>query len=504
MRHGDTVYHRRRERHLPRMAEAFLAKRSRQSQRRRARHSGRLLFAADGLWSHFYVFCWSDTAHGGAVCGADPSAWSGAGGTSFSSPIMAGIQALINQKAGGPQGNPAAVYYQLAAGEYGSSGSSSCNSDNGNAVASNCIFYDVTSGDMDVDCAGPNCYLADGSVGVLSTSNSSFAPAYGTHVGWDFATGIGTVNAANLVNNWPSSAPQPGFTLSISSGTLTFPQGAFGLTTLTINPVNGFSGNVNLTASGLPGGVSALFGTNPASTTSLLTLSASGTAATGTFTVTVTGSSGTLSSKATITLTVNPAGDYALSASPSSLNIAQGAKGTSAISINPLNGFNGTVSLSASGLPIGVTAAFNPGSTTSASTLTLTAGSAAALGTFTITVTGASGALSHSTTVSLTVVPPPNFALTASPNSLSLARGGKITSSIMVTSQNGFTGSVNLSASGLPRGVTASFNPGSATSTSTLTLSAKNNAATGTFSIRINGISGSLTRTATISLNVHR
>jgi subtilase family serine protease len=52
------------------------------------------LFAADGLWSHFYVFCWSDTANGGAACGTDPSAWSGAGGTSFASPIMAGIQAL--------------------------------------------------------------------------------------------------------------------------------------------------------------------------------------------------------------------------------------------------------------------------------------------------------------------------------------------------------------------------------------------------------------------------
>src|SRR5216684_2741173 len=81
------------------------------------------LFAADGLWSHFYVFCWSDAANGGAACGSDPSAWSGAGGTSFASPIMAGIQALINQKAGGPQGNPAPIYYQLASAEYGSSGS---------------------------------------------------------------------------------------------------------------------------------------------------------------------------------------------------------------------------------------------------------------------------------------------------------------------------------------------------------------------------------------------
>src|SRR4029077_10708819 len=180
------------------------------------------------------------------------------------------------------------------------------------------------------------------------------------------------------------------------------------------------------------------------------------------------------------------------------------AKGTSVISVNPLNGFNGSVSLSASGLPSGVTAAFNPGSTTSASTLTLTASSAAPLLTSTITVTGASGALSHSTTVSLTVVPAPNFALAASPNSLSLARGGKITSTIMVTSLNGFTGSVAWSPSGLPRGVTASFNPGSTTNTSTLTLSARNNAATGTFSIRLNGVSGSLSHTVAISLNVHR
>jgi len=182
------------------------------------------LFAADGLWSHYYVFCWSDTAKGGAACGSDPSAWSGAGGTSFASPIMAGIQALINQKAGGPQGNPAPVYYQLAAAEYGSSGSSSCNSSSGNAVSGTCIFYDVTFGDMDVDCVGPNCYLADGSVGVLSTSNTSFAPAYGTNVGWDFATGIGTVNVANLVSNWPTPSKQPVLSLT-KTHTGSFTQG---------------------------------------------------------------------------------------------------------------------------------------------------------------------------------------------------------------------------------------------------------------------------------------
>ena len=106
------------------------------------------LFAADGLWSHYYVFCWSDTANGGAACTGDPSGWSGVGGTSFASPIMAGIQALVNQRVGDRQGNPNPVYYQLAASEYGSSGNSSCNSTIGTGVASTCIFYDVTQGDI--------------------------------------------------------------------------------------------------------------------------------------------------------------------------------------------------------------------------------------------------------------------------------------------------------------------------------------------------------------------
>ncbi len=71
---------------------------------------------------------------------------------------MAGIQALINQKAGEPQGNPNPIYYSLAASQYGNSGDSSCNSSLGNAVGSSCIFYDVTLGDMDVPCTGSyNC-----------------------------------------------------------------------------------------------------------------------------------------------------------------------------------------------------------------------------------------------------------------------------------------------------------------------------------------------------------
>jgi hypothetical protein len=156
------------------------------------------LFAANGVWGHAYVYCNSDPS-GGTPCSGAPQNWSLGGGTSFASPIMAAIQSLINQATGERWGNPDPVYYSLAASEYGSGGNSDCNSTLGNRVASTCIFYDVTLGDMDVPCKGSvNCYLPSGTYGVLSTSNSAYQPAYGTHVGWDFATGIGTINAYNL------------------------------------------------------------------------------------------------------------------------------------------------------------------------------------------------------------------------------------------------------------------------------------------------------------------
>jgi hypothetical protein len=312
------------------------------------------LFAADGLWGHFYVFCWSDTANGGAACGSDPSAWSGAGGTSFASPIMAGIQALINQKVGGPQGNPNPVYYQLAAAEYGSSGSSLCNSTTG--AASSCIFYDVTQGDMDVDCVGnASCFLADGAVGVLSPSNTAFGPAYGTTTGWDFATGIGSVNAANLVNNWPASAPN--FSLSASPSSLTITQGTSGASTISVTPQNGFNGSVSLSASGLPNGVTASFGTNPVIATSTLTLTASNTAITGTVNVTITGMSGSLTNPASISLTVKSASNFTPTASvaPTNIPFRNHREGTTSAGTDVTLSNTGTATLNVNSIALGGT-----------------------------------------------------------------------------------------------------------------------------------------------------
>jgi subtilase family serine protease len=163
------------------------------------------LFAANGIWGHAYIFCYSQPAPntGGAPCTGNPENWSGAGGTSFASPIVAGIQALVNQATGEPQGNPNYVYYALARQEYGGRGNNSCNSTLGTGVDKSCTFNDVTLGDMDVNCLGPfNCFTPSGTNGVLSVTSKAYEKAYSANAGWDFATGIGTLNVNNLVTNW--------------------------------------------------------------------------------------------------------------------------------------------------------------------------------------------------------------------------------------------------------------------------------------------------------------
>jgi subtilase family serine protease len=359
------------------------------------------LFAANGVWGHAYAFCDSNpgVGLGGEPCTGAPSGWSLAGGTSFASPIWAGFQALINQKAGDRQGNPNPTYYSLAKTEYGASGSTTCNSTLGNGIGTSCVFYDVTQGDMDVDCTGTNnCYRPSGTYGVLSTSDSSYAKAYGTTTGWDFATGIGTVNVTNLANAWPASTT-PNFSLSAAPSSVTIAQGGTGGTsTITIIPTDSFTGSVTLTASGLPTGVTAAFGTNPATATSVLTLTASGTATTGTVTVTITGVSGSLTHTTTISLTVTPPPNFTLSASEAKVEVFRMFHASVTITVTPVNGFNGSVSLAATGVPAGAVAAFVTNPATSTSTMTFTEEGAPTSGTFPVTVTGTSGSLTHSVT----------------------------------------------------------------------------------------------------------
>ncbi|MGH7212166.1 MAG: hypothetical protein ACREF1_11985, partial [Acetobacteraceae bacterium] len=176
------------------------------------------LFAADGVWGHYYVFCYSDVKRGGASCAGAPSGWAGGGGTSFAAPIMAGIQALADENAGARQGNPAPFYYALADAEYGPGGDPACASNRADGPDPSCIFYDLVEGDNDVVCTGAHdCYRPAGTYGVLSAATGSLSTAYAAAPGWDFASGIGGVNAANLVNAFASNTPTPTATVTASA-----------------------------------------------------------------------------------------------------------------------------------------------------------------------------------------------------------------------------------------------------------------------------------------------
>jgi subtilase family serine protease len=172
------------------------------------------LFASNGFWDHAILLCMSDAAQGGAPCDYSKPIDvfnNSAGGTSFTAPQFASIQALIDQKAGGRQGNPDPVFYDLAKREYGSAANPStgrieaCNSSKGTVESSTCIFHDITVGNNDVVCYGTaNCYDPNpNGYGVLSTSDSKLHVAYPAAAGWDFTTGLGSVNVTNLVNAWP-------------------------------------------------------------------------------------------------------------------------------------------------------------------------------------------------------------------------------------------------------------------------------------------------------------
>jgi subtilase family serine protease len=174
------------------------------------------LFSANGFYSQAIAFCMSDASGGGFPCDySNPidAFFNSAGGTSFATPQLASIQALINQKAGGRQGNPNPVFYALHKAAFGPASSpnsvnlAACNAALGNTVSSACIFHDVTTGNIDVPCFGPNnCFPQSPTLfGVLSKSDTSLQVAYPTTKGWDFATGLGSVNVTNLVNMWSSA-----------------------------------------------------------------------------------------------------------------------------------------------------------------------------------------------------------------------------------------------------------------------------------------------------------
>ena len=196
------------------------------------------LFAADGLWAHFLEYYQSDDAVNDY-----------AGGTSFVAPQLAGLFALIKQSTGERLGQPDYVLYDMAAIEYGStSPTNACNGSGASGTgttastpSSSCIFYDVQVGNNSVTCGPYRAAYVDcdrlstaKTYGILD-SNGNFTAdntdpiiAYSTGTGYDMATGLGSVNIANLISNWQSQTQGALFTptVALTPATTTYTYGA--------------------------------------------------------------------------------------------------------------------------------------------------------------------------------------------------------------------------------------------------------------------------------------
>jgi subtilase family serine protease len=304
--------------------------------------------------------------------------WYVIAGTSAASPSFSGIMALAVQKAGTAsvseigQGNANPTLYGLL-------------------TASANPFHATPSGNNSVP--GVNGFTASGAA-------------------YNLATGLGSVDANLLVNQWPvsKSGVQQGFTLKASVGSESLVAGKSATFTLSVAGTGGFTGAVNLSAAA-PAGVTVTF--NPASVkagaTSTVTVAVAGSAAAGTSSITLTGSSGSLSSTAKVTLAVTAAPTITVSTAATTLSLTQGKSATMSVTVTTGGSFSGTVALTAANVPNGVTATWSPssfastGSKSTTATLTLKAAATTELENNTIKLFATGDGLQSLTEVTLEV-----------------------------------------------------------------------------------------------------
>jgi len=336
------------------------------------------LFASDGfpyrINGSAYLICVA--SHGGGSCdytNPDEVIYQEVGGTSVSSPALAGIMALVQQKQNGaPQGLANPVFYAL----FSKENLSNCNSTtvtNGNS----CIFYDITYGNNSQVCTtgSRNC--------VTNTSGDAYGvvSGYSTTTGYDQATGLGSVNATNLVNAWASVTGLPAITLSPT--TLTFASTTVGSTTAAqvVTVKNTGTATATLTSE-------TVTGTNASS-----------------FVKSSTTCGATLAAGATCTVSVQfkPAAAGALSASLAIADNATGSPQTVALSGTGTAASTFTVSLAPTALAFGSTAVGSTNATVGVVTVKNTGTGTVTLTSETVTGTNASSFVKSSTTCGATL-----------------------------------------------------------------------------------------------------
>ncbi|WP_405072085.1 S8 family serine peptidase [Kribbella sp. NBC_01510] len=201
--------------------------------------------------------------------------------------------------------------------------------------------------------------------------------------------------------------PPPDYSLTATPATRTVNAGAATAYTVSVNPANGFAGDVTLSVAGLPASVGTV-AVSPAvvhgNGTAQLALSTAATAPAGTYTLTVSSSSGALTHSVTVKLIVNRP-DFAVTMSPSSVTVTRGQTATYTVTVSSISGFAGSVSLKASGLPANASAIWtgNPVTAPGTTTLKVKTTFSTTRGTFSLKVTATSGSLSHQAGAALVV-----------------------------------------------------------------------------------------------------
>ncbi len=215
----------------------------------------------------------------------------------------------------------------------------------------------------------------------------------------------------------PPPTPVSTFTLTGTPAAISIVQGATGIINLGIQRTN-FTSSVRFSYDRLPTNARGTFNVSRTiGNTARFTITVGRTVIPGSYTVNIRALSGSITRTIAIPITITsrtaPAADFTLSRTPNTLSIQQGQTGTAAISITRLNGFNGTVAITATGLPAGVTTnTLTIGTGSTAGTMTFSANNIATVGSATVTLRATSGSLNKTITLPLTitrtsVTPPP-------------------------------------------------------------------------------------------------
>ncbi len=213
---------------------------------------------------------------------------------------------------------------------------------------------------------------------------------------------------------------------------------------------------------------------------------------------------------------VAPPPDFTVTLTPASQTVTAGGSATYTVTVTALNGFNGPVSLSwPSGLPYLATYTLSPTTVTGsgAAQLTVTTNSSAAAGTYSFTVTGTSGTLTHtSNSVGLTVnaAAAPSIGITVTATSpTTVTSGGSATYAVSVTALNGFSGIVGFQVAGFPAGAMYNFSPwtvaitqGSTATTMMTVTTPAGGAAGGPYSLVVTAAGGGVTANGWGTLSV--